>query len=51
MFVFEIVFISELIAEYIFGGLFKISDKFITKLDVFSYMILQFRFKTVWKVS
>ena len=29
----------------------EISDKFITKFNVFSYVILQFRFKTVWKIS
>ena len=33
-----------------FGSLLEISDKFITKLNVFSYMILQFRLKTVWKI-
>ena len=50
-FVFETVFISENIAENRFGALLEISDKFITKLNVFSYMILQFGFKTVWKIS
>ena len=50
-FVFETVFISEQIAENRFGALLEISDKFITKFNVFSYMILQFRFKTVWKIS
>ena len=50
-FVFETVFISENIAENSFGALLEISDKFITKLNVFSYMILQFGFKTVWKIS
>ena len=41
-FVFETTFISEQIAENRFGALLEISDKFITKLNVFSYMILQF---------
>ena len=51
MFVFDTVFISEQIVEHRFGALLEISDKFITKLNVFSYMILQFRLKTVWKLS
>ena len=46
-FVFLTVFISKQIAENRFEALLEISDKFI----VFSYMILQFRFKTVWKIS
>ena len=50
-FVFETVFISEQIAENRFGALLEISDKFITNCNVFSYVILQFRFKTVWKIS
>ena len=50
-FVFEAVFISEHIAQNRFGALSEISDKFITKFNVFSYMILQFRLKTVWKIS
>ena len=50
-FVFETAFISEQIAENSFGALLEISDKFITKFNVFSYMILQFRLKTVWKIS
>ena len=50
-FVFEKAFISEQIAENRFGALLEISDKFITKFNVFSYMILQFRLKTVWKIS
>ena len=50
-FVFETLFISEQIAENSFGALLEISDKFITKFNVFSYMILQFRLKTVWKFS
>ena len=50
-FVFETVFISEQTVENRFGALLEISDKFITKFNVFSYMILQFRLKTVWKIS
>ena len=48
-FLFETIFISEQIAENRFGDLLEISDKFIPKVNVFSYMILHFRFKTVWK--
>ena len=51
MFVFETVFISEQTAENRLGALLEISDKFTTKLNVFSYMILHFRLKTVWKIS
>ena len=51
MFVFETAFISEQIVENRFGALLEISDKFITKFNVFGYMILQFSFKTVWKIS
>ena len=50
-FVFETVFISEQIAENKVGALLQISDKFITKFNVCSYMVLQFRLKTVWKIS
>ena len=50
-FVFETTFISEEIVENRFAALLEISDKFVTKFNVFSYMILQFRLKTVWKVS
>ena len=50
MFIFETVFISEQIAENRFGAMLEISDKFITKFNVFSYMILQFRLKTVWEI-
>ena len=50
-FVFETTFISEQIAENRFGALLEINDKFITKFNVFSYVILQFRLKTVWKIS
>ena len=48
-FVYELIFISEQIAENKFGVLLEISDKFITKFNVFSCMVLQFRLKTVWK--
>ena len=34
-FVFELVFISEEIAENCFGALFEISDRCITKFNVF----------------
>ena len=50
-FVFETVFISEQIRENRFGALLEISDKFITKFNVSSYMVLQIRLKTVWKIS
>ena len=50
-FVFETTFTSEQIAENKFGALLEISDKFSIKFNVFSYMILQFRLKTVWKIS
>ena len=50
MFVVETVLISEQITDYRFGALLKISDKFITKLNVFSYIILHFRLKTVLKI-
>ena len=46
--IFETAFISEKIAENRFGALLEISDKFITKFNVFSYMILQ---KKIWKIS
>ena len=51
MFVYETVFISEQIAENRFEASLEIRDKFITKLNVFSNTILQFRLKTVWKIS
>ena len=50
-FVFETTFISEQIAENKFGALLEINDKFIYKFNVSSYMILQLRLKTVWKIS
>ena len=46
-FVFETAFISEKIAENRFGALLEINDKFITKFNVFSYMILQFRLNSL----
>ena len=51
MFVFETVFTLEKIEEHRFGGLLEISDKFVTKLNGFSYMILHPRLKTVWRIS
>ena len=50
-FAFETAFISEQIAENSFGAWLEISDKFFTKFNVFSQMILKFRLKTVWKNS
>ena len=47
--VFETVFISEKITENMLGALLAISNKFISKLNVFSYMILQFRLKQFGK--
>ena len=38
-FLIETMFISEQIAENMFGALLEISDKFITKSNAFSYMI------------
>ena len=46
-FVFETAFITEQITENRFVALLEISDNFITKFNVFSYMILQFRLNTV----
>ena len=43
MLVFETIFISEKIEGHMFGALLEISDKFITKLNVLSYIILSFR--------
>ena len=40
---------SEQIVENSFEDLLEISDKFITKFNTFSYMILQLRLKAVWK--
>ena len=48
-FVFQIPFISEQIAENKFWALLETSDKFITKFNVFSYMILKFRLKQFGK--
>ena len=50
-FLFETVFISEQISENRLAALLEISDKFISKFNVFSYIILQFKLKTVWKTS
>ena len=50
-FVFQTEFISEQIAEKRFGDLLEISNKFISKFNVFSYIILQFRLNTVSKIS
>ena len=41
MFVIETVFISEQITRFRFEALSGISDKFSSKLNIFSYMILQ----------
>ena len=49
--VFDTVFISKQIVENRFRALFEISDKIVTKFNVFSYMVLQLKFKTVWKIS
>ena len=49
-YVFETAFISKEIAENRFGVLSESSDKFIINFNVFSYIILQFRLKTVWKI-
>ena len=46
-FVFETVFISEQIADNKFGALLEIRNKFITKFNVFNYMVLQLRLNTV----
>ena len=48
-FIYEAAFIAEQIVENRFGALLEISDKFITKFNVFSYMLLQFRFKQLGK--
>ena len=54
-FVFETTSISDQIAESLelwrCGGLLEISDKLITRFNVFGCMILQFRLKTVRKIS
>ena len=46
-FVFETAFISEQIPDNRFGALSEISDNFITKFNILSYMILQFRLKSL----
>ena len=50
-FAYGIVFTSEEIAVNRSEALLEISDKFITKFSGFSYMVLQFRLKTVQKIS
>ena len=50
-FSFETRFISEQIVENRFGALLEISDKFLTKLNVFRYILLQFLLKRVGKIS
>ena len=50
-FSFESRFISEQIVENRFGAQLEISDKFLTKLNVFRYILLQFRLKRVGKIS
>ena len=45
------MFNLEEIAENRFESLLEISEKFIRNLTVFRYMILQFRLKTVSKIS
>ena len=49
MFAIETVLISEWITESRFGALFKISDTFSTKLNGYSYMILQCWFNILEK--
>ena len=49
-FLFKTIFISEQISDNRFGDLLEISDKCISRFNVFTYMILQFRLKTVWKI-
>ena len=51
MFVFKQFLFQNKIKENRSEALLEISDKFITKLKIFIYMILQFRLKTVWKIS
>ena len=51
IFVFKTAFVLEHIAENRFGAFLEILDKFISKFNVVSYMILQFRLKTVRKIS
>ena len=50
-FVFETAVTSKQIEENSFEALLDINDKFITNFNVFRYMILQFRLKTVCKIS
>ena len=48
MCVFETGSILDQVAEH--EALLEISEKCITKLNVFSYIIFQFRLKIVWKI-
>ena len=41
LFVIEAVFVSKQITECRFGALLEITDTFRSKLNIFSYMILQ----------
>ena len=50
MLVTETVFISEQITKYKFEALLEISDKFRSKFNVFSYMILYCWLKDAIKV-
>ena len=50
-FVSETAFFLEQIAQNRFGALLEIIDKFITKFNVVSYMILLFKLETVWEIS
>ena len=51
-FVFETAFSSEQFADNRFGALLEIIDKISHQVfNVFGYMILHFRVKTVWKIS
>ena len=49
-FVLQTAFILEKIAENKLGALLETSNKLIMTFNFFSYMILQFRLKTVWKI-
>ena len=49
--VFETAFISEQIVKNKFAALSEISDKVITKFNVFSYRTQQLKLKTIWKIS
>ena len=51
MFYSSIRFVFETILILKQRALSEISIEFITKFNIFSSMILQFRLKTVWKIS